>query len=508
MANNKQEDTPEDIHMTDDVPDSKLPMDEPDTEPASTDKNDEPETPVEKEPTDATKPAATPNKFKQWIHSHKKLSMLYAAIIVLVIAAVIVALTDARFAVMNLFLKASANVTVVDEKTHQPIPNAKVTIDNVSAQTDKKGVAMLAKIQFGPQTAKIEKDAYASLQTTIRIESSPQKASVNLHPTGTPLTFTVTNKISAVAIKGVKVTFNSSDALTNDKGVATLNVPPQSVAEVEVTLSADGYNTTTQKVKIDQATKNTASLTPSGKLYFLSKRTGKINVMSANLDGTDAAVIIPGTGKENDTGTTLLASRDWKFLALKASRDSDKDKIYLIDTSNNQMTTVDEGDAIFSSIGWHNHDFVYTVDRNTVQYWQPNKLAVKSYSADTKSLKTLDQNGAEGSQVNYSQQDITNFYIVKDGLVYSRSWGGSTHPAEIMFASTDGKQKKAVKTFDTTVYNFQARLYEPEGIYFAVYNPGKTTYVEYQDGAVKDVQISDNDFGNKFYPTYLVSPSG
>lgn len=523
MAKNK-DDLSEDIQISDDTnkpePREDLRMEEPDTTPEPEEKADDStkETasspiPVE-QPSNETTPPTTPtsvgkktNKLKLWVITHKKLSIILGFVLALVIAAAIIGFTDLRFVVMNLFFKATADVTVVDEKSHQPIPNAKVTIAGKNAQTDKKGVAKLTNVPFGSQNAKVEKEAYSTLQKDIRIESSPQKLSFDLHPTGTPLSFVLTNKISNAPIKGVKVTFGASDAVSDDKGLTTLNVPPQTVADVEVKLSADGYNDAAIKVKIDPSAKNNAALTPSGKVYFLSKRTGKINVMSSNLDGTNQAVVIPGTGKESDLTTTLLASRDWKFLALKASRDTSKEAVYLIDTSNNQMTTIDEGDASFTSVGWHDHDFVYTVDRNTVQYWQPNKLALKSYSADAKNLRTLDQNGAEGTQPSYTRQDIDNFYIVKDGLVYSRSWSGATHPAEIVFTSTDGKQKKTVKTFDG-VYGLQARLYEPEGIYFAAYNGGTTAYYEYEDGSVKNIQISDADFNSKFYPTYLISPSG
>lgn len=522
MAKNK-DDLPEDMQITDDTnkPDTAedLSMDEPDTTPESdkseesTDVTDGPPAPAESTPseTEPTTTAPSPvgkktNKLKLWVLNHKKLSIVLGVVLVLLIIAVVVGLTDLRYMVMNLFFKASADVTVIDEKSHQPVPNAKVTIAGSSAQTDKKGVAKLAKVPFGPQSAKVEKEAYATLQKNVRIEGSPQKLSLDLHPTGTPLNFTVTNKISGAVIKGAKITFNASDALTNTQGIATLNVPPQTVAEIEVKLSADGFNDATTKVKLEPNAKNAVTLTPSGKIYFLSKRTGKINVMSSNLDGTNQTVVIAGTGKESDLTTTLLASRDWKFLALKASRDSAKEAVYSIDTSNNQMTTIDEGDANFTSVGWHDHDFVYTVDRNTVQYWQPNKLALKSYNADTKALRTLDQNGAEGTQFSNKRQNLDNFYIVKDGLVYSRTWDGAVHPAEIVFASTDGKQKKTVRTFDG-VYGLQARLYEPEGVYFAAYNGGKTVYYEYENGSVKDIQISDADFNNKFYPTYLISPS-
>src|SRR6185369_16053847 len=114
-------------------------------------------------------------------------------------------------------------------------------------------------------------------------------------------------------------------------------------------------------------------------IYFLSKASGKIDVVKTNLDGTDRQTVLAGTGKEEDTDTILLASRDWKYLALKSRRDGKAVKLYLIDTSNDKLTTIDEGNATFDMVGWQNDYFVYYVYRNNVKSWQPKGSSLKSY---------------------------------------------------------------------------------------------------------------------------------
>jgi hypothetical protein len=79
----------------------------------------------------------------------------------------------------------------------------------------------------------------------------------------------------------------------------------------------------------------------------------------------------------------LLASRDWKYLALLSKRDGGENaKLFLINTSNDSVATMDEGDATFLLSGWSEHRFVYRVIRNKLADWTPKKQALKSFDAE------------------------------------------------------------------------------------------------------------------------------
>src|SRR5205085_4643278 len=121
-------------------------------------------------------------------------------------------------------------------------------------------------------------------------------------------------------------------------------------------------------------------------VYFLSKASGKIDIIKTNLDGTDRKTVLAGTGKEDQRNTVLLASKDWKYLALQSRRDSKLAKLYLIDTSTDKLSTIDEGDADFVLAGWKNHYFIYEVDRNGKNVWETNQQALKSFNADNQQL--------------------------------------------------------------------------------------------------------------------------
>src|SRR6202008_1449233 len=113
-------------------------------------------------------------------------------------------------------------------------------------------------------------------------------------------------------------------AETDKDGKATVVLPVGTTTK-KATLSLKGYNNKEGELQVSdkEIKKNGLTITPSGRVYLLSKKSGKIDVVKTNLDGSDRKPVLAGTGKEEDRGTVLLASRDWKYLALLSRRDSD-----------------------------------------------------------------------------------------------------------------------------------------------------------------------------------------
>ncbi len=104
-------------------------------------------------------PVATPKKkfnLKQWVRVHKWATAGIVAA-VLVVAALGVWFTDAKFAVLNLFGKSSLELLITDDKTNQPVPNAKVTVDSQSAQSAKDGKVTITNIHYGNDDVTVEK---------------------------------------------------------------------------------------------------------------------------------------------------------------------------------------------------------------------------------------------------------------------------------------------------------------------------------------------------------------
>jgi hypothetical protein len=458
---------------------------------------------------------------KRFVHAYRTKKKLSIPVTLAVIVALVLAVPMTRYKVLGLFIQKSFSVTVLDSTTSKPVSGAVVNVGGKTGTTDGEGHVTLHEVTVGTQQLKVEKKYYETVSADVLVSLTDSKNTyqAKIKATGRQVPIAVANKISGKGIKGVKVSASGTQAETDDKGEAII-VLPADTAKQKVTLSRDGFNGASATIDVSEqlTPTNRLSLTPSGKIYFLSKRSGKIDVVKANLDGTERKVVFAGTGKEQDFDTTLLASRDWKYLAFKTRRDGVNPTLYLIETADDKVTTIDEGDANFVLSGWLNQTFVYKVVRNKKE-WQPKREAIKAYNAQNKSLAVIQESAAEGtSSSNYKAQSFGSIYVLPDALVYTTIWNSSWmndisgKKAEIIRVQPDGSGQKVLKSFPipagVTYAEVGSRAYSVDEIYFS-YAGKKKTYYEYEDGAVKEAKdLSAEDFYEGPYLTYLRSPSG
>lgn len=460
----------------------------------------------------------------RYLKENKKVSIPLAIVLVLL---VLLAIPFTRYKILGLFWKQTVYVVVKDSATNQPVSEATVTIAGKSAKTNSTGSADLNKIPVGTQkisvTKKYYKDASSKVLVGLRQSKSKTPFMVSVQATGRQVPVAVNSKITGQPLADVLVTAGESEGRTDKEGKVLIVVPAEEKTS-KVTISAQGYNSfeATLEVTEQSVPGNTFLLAPAGKIYFLSKLSGKVDVVKTNLDGSERQIVLAGTGKEDTKDTVLLASRDWKYLALKSKRDGGNSaKLFLIDTSSDKVTTMDEGDAYFTLNGWDDHRFVFTVDRNTVQLWQPKKYALKSFNAESKQLATLDETeGVGSSDSNYASDYLDNVYVLPGKVVYTRTWRQynnltdiTLHKTRIMSVDPGGQNKNTLKDFSTTttvyVSNIVAKLYEPTEVYFWINFVGKDQeFYKYQDNKVILTTEANPDTFNKFYSTYLLSPSG
>ncbi len=445
---------------------------------------------------------------------------------VAVVLALLAVVPWTRYKVAGLFLKQTVTVVVVDNQTSAPVTSADVTIAGTSAKTDNHGDAKL-HVRVGSSKVAVTKTYYQtkSFSTVVPIFKPKHNVSVRFAATGRQVPVVVTNKITGKPLDNAEVSAAGSEVKTDTKGHATI-VLPSDKTSVGATISASGYNDapTTIQVTTASVVANDFSLTPSGKIYFLSNLSGKIDVVKTNLDGTDRQTVLAGTGNEDPNNTSLLASRDWKYAALESVRTpGGSAQLNLIDTTNgDKVTSIDQGtDVSFSSVGWDGDDFIYTVVRNDVQNWQPNQSALKSYNAQTGKLITLDQTGGGGlDKWDYYKQVYGGVYILNGAVVYAENWQAydsyfgwlNGKQAALVSVQPDGSDKKTLQSFPIPANVYPASVtietepYEANGLY-VLFDLSNQYYI-YEDGAVKsDPTLNDRTFYDS-YDTYLLSPSG
>jgi hypothetical protein len=465
-------------------------------------------------------------RFKTWYMERKKwTSPASVALVVLILAGV----PFSRYALAGLVVKKDLSVKILDATANTPVSGATVSVGSISAETDGTGRAVLHRVKAGHHQVSFSKKYYQSANANLLVPIIGQKTApeVKMTATGRQVKITVTNSISKKVLSDVSITVADATAKTDKDGSAIIVLPAGS-GEQKAKLSLSGYNDAEATIKIsnDKIQSNDLGLTPSGKVYFLSKLSGKIDVVKTNLDGTNRQTILAGTGKEDDHGTVLLASRDWKYLALLSKRAGGLPTLYLIDTSDDSLTTMDTGDADFSPAGWVNDDFVYTVTRNANQLWQAGRQVLKSYDAPTKKTTTLDQTAASGTgQNDYITELIGSVYAYGDQILYIKNWTAAyglasstdftSKQATFNGIKADGSAKKAIKSFglvagttaiDTTL---EDRVENPGSIDLHFSDGAKDNFYVYANGQVKDQPGTTADsYYTADYPTYLQSPSG
>lgn len=466
------------------------------------------------------------HRLKDWYLERKKWTVPLTVLLFLLIIAVV---PFTRYYVAGLALKKDVSLTVVDSTANTPVSGATVTIGSVSAQADSTGKATLHQVKVGNHKATISKKYYQTSTIYILAPILNQKniSRAQLIATGRQVKVTIRNTIDKTPLKNVNIKAAGTTAKTDSDGSAIL-VLPVGTSEQKAILSLDSYNEAEVNIKVsnDKIQDNQFTLTPAGKVYFLSKLSGKIDVVKTNLDGTERHTVMAGTGREDDQNTVLLASRDWKYLALLSRRAGNNPILYLIDASNDSASTIDEGTTDLSLTGWVDSNFVYTATSRSVNIWQPGRQIMKSYNALSKKTTNLDQTTASGSgQFDYLGETFGGIYAYNGQVFYIKNWtasyGGSsmsqlqTKQATFNSVKSDGTGKKAIKSFalasgsssaDITV---EERVQNPDSTSLKFYDGSKDNFYVYTNGQVKDdANMNPQLFYSSNYPTYLQSPSG
>jgi hypothetical protein len=464
------------------------------------------------------------HQFLSWYKANKKKSIPVSVLLLLILVSVV---PWSRYQAAGLALKNDFSLQVTDSTANTPVSGASVSIGSVSGITDASGKVTLSNLKVGNNTAKVSKKYYKGKNIKVLVPILKQKTApkVAFTATGRQAKISVIDLVNHNNLEGVEIKISDTNAITDKSGKATV-VLPIGTTGAKASLSLKGYNPKTADIKVsnDKIEENTATLTAAGKVYFLSKLSGKIDVVKTDLDGTNRQTILAGTGKEEDRGTVLLASRDWKFLALLSHRENLATKLYLIDTSDDSLTTID-GDAsvTLNPVGWSEHNFVYTVSRQNVPSWQPNQQALKSYNAENNKITLLDQTRAEGTgQYDYAYENYGSVYQIGKNVVYEKYWTAYYYAQNklddkqsgIYTISAGGSGAQTLKTFgyaqgqNTFITSVP---YEASKIYYQVVEKGSTGFYAYSDGKVtakSDISDDFNKYSQQGPNTYLLSPSG
>ena len=457
-------------------------------------------------------------RIKQWYTGNKRYSI---PLTILVIVGILLAIPVTRYVILGTVVKSNVVVAVKDSRTQKPVSEAKVVVGGREAVTGADGVATVTDVRVGFHGVTVSKSHYTAYDERVEVAiGSETHRDVQLIATGLQASVTVIDAIEGTPVEGAVVEVGQDNRSTTDAaGVASL-ILPTDVEEASVTITRDGYTAVKATAKVDNEVE--VSLAPSGTIYFLSKRSGTIDVVQTNLDGSSRKTILKGTGNERDNETSLLAARDWKYLLLRAKRDT-KDALYIIDTTTGKYTMIDEvanNDTYVELIGWSGHRFLYSLTRDRSN-WEAGKIVLKSYDAAAQKLTIIDET-VKGLAETYEDayddvsQTMHSFYILKDNqVVYVKEWSGEegrlqNRQTVIASIQADGSNKQTLKAYPASELAYiEAKLYTPQNIHYRVWNNNyeRRENVQTVDGKVTLVPPAEQKF-DQAYPTFLISPDG
>lgn len=444
---------------------------------------------------------------------------LLAIVILLAVGA---AVPYSRYRLAGLFITRQVTVTVTDSTTHSPVSDALVSLDGQQSRTDSAGLAQF-HASVGNQEITVSKQYFRlySQQVTIGL-SGPTKLSLPLVATGRQVPLKVMNAISGQPLADATISVLGTTTRTAQNGQATIVLPAGDTA-LAATVSRAGFNSLKTNVQVtgQQVATNTFRLVPSGRVYFLSNASGKIDVVSTELDGSNRQTVLAGTGSEDSRTTILMASSDWHYLALLSKRSGGQyPRLYLIDTTNDQVTTIDDASDNFQPIGWSGHYFVYEATNPAANNWQPGGTLLKSYDADSGKDSTLVTSQATGtSNADAQYQNIWQTTLMDGRLVYVTTWYSypgyltvSGQQDSLNWVSPDGSDAKVLKSVDAgSSYISDFRLVTPAELDFSVSatNGNSTSYYRLDtNGNVTQSNTITASTMSQSYPNFLLSPSG
>ncbi len=478
--------------------------------------------PAAEEPTVTDQSSSRLGRLKTWYLTHKKISIPLSILVLLLILAAVPA---TRYSLGALALKKDFGIQVLDSKTTSPVSGASVTAGSATAETDANGRAVLRGLKVGNHQVSVSKKYYKDGQANVLVPILKAKSapSVSMEATGRQVKITVTDVVTTTGLSGVSIKVADTTAKTDKDGSAAVVLPAGTPSQ-KATLSFDGFNQADVTVQVDDKTvkENKYKLTPTGKIYFLTNRSGKLDVMKVNLDGSSPELVLAGSGHENETDTSLVASPDWKFLALRAKRTADANpQVYIINTATDKTIQIDEGNARFDLDGWVGNTLIYTVARNDL-HWETGRNKVKSYNATNGQQQVLDQSTGVGDANAFGYEYYPSLFIIGSNVIFAKNWStvwdANAYVPQIdltgkqnvlVSIGADGKNRQTVSAFDAKTITPNYTRSSPNSLYIWQHNIGDSTdnFLTYTPGtAPKSASISTDQFYKK-RPTYYLSPN-
>lgn len=376
------------------------------------------------------------NKWARWI----------TILIVLAGIAAVAVFPQSRYLTLNtLGVRSSASLRVVDVATQLPLKNVRVTMAGQSLITDEKGLVTFRGLTLGPHTLEIKRIAFSSVkqQLTIGWGSNPL-GTYRLNATGIKYLIYTHDYLSDKGVGSASAESGQASAVADSKGIITLVLDEeQATTAAELTVTANGYRTEHLTVDLQNTESTPLVLVPATPAIFVSKQSGRYDVVRSDIDGKNRKVILPGTGSENNN-ITLAVDDQGKRAALVSTRDSVRDSdgyllstLTLIDIDSGSTVVLDHAEQI-QLIDWSGTRIIY-------------EQAVAGASAsNSQRYRLISYDYVANNRVQLATANQFNAVISAQDMIYYGT--SSTDPAikaSFMRVRPDGSSRQTILSQET-----------------------------------------------------------
>lgn len=323
----------------------------------------------------------------------KKILIASAVAVAFVLLLLTVPVT--RWTVLNsIGIRGNLQVTVLSNQTKKPVTNVVIRLqDGTQSTTNSSGVAEFRDVRLGKQAIVMQKSGYADLTQQISVGLGTTQQISEAKVIGIKLDVDVKNWLTNAPIEGADVSYKNETSQSDKTGRATIIVPPSDQKTVDIQIVAPGYITKT--IKAELAVENReVTLVSAQKNYFISKRDGKFDLFSGNLDGTNQNKIIEATGKEAGDLLQFSINRTNKQAVLVANREGKTINgrfvagVYLVDLEKSTLKKIDEGSDI-KLLSWSGENIAYTKSISNLSYNDPRFSVLQLLNIQSQKLLTL-----------------------------------------------------------------------------------------------------------------------
>lgn len=281
------------------------------------------------------------------IRLSKKGLICAIVLIIVLLLALIIWRTRCYSKIYKFVMPASIEITVINSDTQQPIAGATIKVGDKTSTTNASGIAEITGLSALNTIITVTDTGYLDNTQTVKLKRKSNSLSVALvlNIEKTNLTISVKDFINDSNLSGAAVKIDSLSGITDTDGKFIFaNLPS---GEHTIELSKTGYNTLSQKVTVLKDNPLVLTLTPTGKVYFISNReNSKRGIYTSSYDGSDVTRLVAAVAGTEDYNISI--SPDKTKIAFMSTREkrANTDGVYvpdlfIVNTDGTKLTKLD-----------------------------------------------------------------------------------------------------------------------------------------------------------------------